>query len=302
MNRFSNRIVRDLAWVIASPPLISGNYNDTHWWSHEDCLNEFGDCLASLIELDKNPTPLIEHIEKLKSKRLGLRFESFIAYWIIISPNFELVAQNIQIIEQFKKGNHTHGELDFIIKDIKTKKIIHLEVAVKFYLGTSPYEDPYRWFGTNTTDQLGKKTDHLKQHQTQLSESFTEHLRSLGYSIDIKHCILKGRLFYPQEINTEPKGITSNHLRGRWSQETTNYDKKLVCALDKLNWLSTLNHADLQNCRLGTGLTKMDKAQCYVLAKQNSIGIESSLEDDLGGILKEVERFFYLPENFTFPD
>jgi hypothetical protein len=118
MNQFSNRLVRDLAWVIASPPLVSGNFNDTHWWSHSDCLAEFEDCLPTLKSLDKDPAPLIAHLDKLTSGRLGLRFESFIAYWITISPNYELLAKNIQIIDALKKGRHTHGELDFIIRDI----------------------------------------------------------------------------------------------------------------------------------------------------------------------------------------
>ena len=123
LNRFSNRLVRDLAWVIASPPLLAGNYNDTHWWSHANCLTEFEVCLPALLALDKDPSPLIEHFEKLKSGRLGLRFEHFIAYWLIISPNYELLTQNLQIIEPIvsphKKGSHTHGELDFIIRNTR---------------------------------------------------------------------------------------------------------------------------------------------------------------------------------------
>ncbi len=290
MNRFSHRLVRDLAWVIASPPLISGNFNDTYWWSYENCLDEFNDCLPALIDLDKNPDSLIQHFEILKSKRLGLRFEHFIAYWLMISPNFKLIAQNIQIIEPFvsphKKGSHTHGEIDFIIQEVQTKKVIHLEVSVKFYLGSAPYENPYRWFGTNTNDQLGKKVDHLKQHQTQLSNNFSSYLKNIGYIIDSKQCFLKGRLFYPQGVDTPPQDITDNHLRGRWTQSQTALSEGLLFPLDKTDWLAVLSHDDLHQRSLKKGLQINEKALCYVNATQG---------------FEETERVFYLPADFHFP-
>lgn len=287
MNRFSHRLVRDLAWVIASPPLISGNYNDTHWWSHENCLNEFNDCLPALLALDKDPSPLINHFETLKSKRLGLRFEHFIAYWLMISPNFEFIAQNIQIIEKMKKGSHTHGEIDFIVQDLQTKKIIHLEVSVKFYLGSKPYEDPYRWFGTNTNDQLGKKADHLKQHQTQLSKNFSGYLNNLVYSIDSKQCFFKGRLFYPQGIDAPPQNIADNHLLGRWTQSQIASSERRLFPLDKTDWLAQLSHDDLYQRSLKSKPPKNEKALCYVNATQG---------------FKEIERVFYLPADFHFPN
>jgi len=290
MNRFSHRLVRDLAWAIASPPLVSGDFNNTHWCSHADCLNEFNDCLPALVALDKDPAPLIEHFEMLKSKRLGLRFEHYIAYWLMISPNFSLIAQNIQIIEPYvspyKKGSHTHGEIDFIIKDLQTEKIIHLEVSVKFYLGSAPYENPYQWFGTNTNDQLGKKVDHLKQHQTQLSNNFSSYLDNLGYSIDSKQCFLKGRLFYPQGIEISPQGIADNHLRGRWTQSQVAPSEGLLFPLDKNDWLAELSHDDLYQRSLKSKSLRNEKALCYVNATQG---------------FKEIERIFYLPEDFHFP-
>ncbi len=287
MNRFSSRLVRDLAWVIASPPLVSGSFNNTHWWSYSDCLAEFEDCLSALIELDKNPSPLAEHLDKLETGRLGLRFESFIAYWLIISPNYELIAQNIQIIETLKKGSHTHGELDFIIRDIHTDKFIHLEVAVKFYLGTESYDDPFRWFGTNTSDQLGKKVEHLKQHQTQLGDKFSDYLKERGYNIDNKQCLLKGRLFYPQGSDTAPQGVTENHLQGHWIQSPVIKENELLFPLDKINWLAELNKNDLYEQILETQFPKREKALCYAQVTQG---------------FKEVDRVFYLPDKFRFPD
>jgi len=137
LKAFKNREVRDLAWTIVSPPLVSGDLNDTHWWCFEDCLTEFNDCLSELKALDKHPDPLIQHLSTLKNQRLGSIFEGYVGYWLKISPNYREIKQNIQIIED----NHTYGEIDFLIEDLHTHETIHLEVAVKFYLGSKPYED-----------------------------------------------------------------------------------------------------------------------------------------------------------------
>jgi len=290
MDRFSNRAVRDLAWVIASPPLVSGDHNNTHWWNHPDCLIEFNDCLAALEQLDKDPTPLITHLALLNSKRLGLHFESLVAYWLMISPNYELIAQNIQIMEALAKGSHTLGEIDFIIRHLKTDEVIHLEVAVKFYLGSPPYDNPMRWFGTNTKDQLGKKVDHLKQHQTQLSIKYPEHINKLGYHIDKHECFLKGRLFYPTASDIPPEGVSNNHLRGRWIQSSdgnNGHENKLLYPLEKLEWLAQFNQSDFDSKNLENGFRKEERAKCYIQATKTK---------------QEIERVFYLPGSFKFPN
>lgn len=283
--RFTNRCVRDLAWVIASPPLVSGEFNQTQWWSHAQCLAEFNDCLSALLALDKNPAPLLAHLESIKSRRLGLRFEGYLSFWLLaISPNYTLLAQNIQLNEFVNRLKRTIGEVDFIIKERQSGKIIHLEVAVKFYLGTAPYSDPYRWFGTNLNDQLGKKLDHLKQHQTQL---LINHPEKINYSIDERHCIIKGRLFYPENQKASPEGIADNHLRGRYllqQQQKTSTQTELIL-LDKMEWLAEFSHEDISERKTQSHFSISNRAHCYALTSNNI----------------EMYRIFYLPDNFKFP-
>ena len=285
---FQHRLVRDLAWVIASPPLISGNYNDTHWWQHKDCLEEYRSLLPHLKALDKDPTPLIKHLTSLKSQRLGLRFEALVAYWLAHSPNFNLLAHSIQLID---KG-HTYGELDFIIEDKHRSTIIHLEVAVKFYLGSPPCNNPYRWFGTNIQDQLGKKTDYLKTVQTQLTDRFPQLTQQTGFNIEEKQCLLKGRLFYPRNLQTPPVGINSNHLRGSWTQSEHWQDTQhSLYPLDKKMWLAELTHHDIEAHKKLHHFENMETARCYAILEKNS-----------EGQYHEVHRTFYLPEGFSFPE
>ncbi len=292
-NDFKQPCVRDLAWVIASPPLVSGSFNQARWWNRQQCLKEFHDCLPALQALDKKPQPLIDHLNLIKSKRLGLYFEGLVSFWLsFISPNYRLLAHNIQLFETLEKGKHTLGEIDFIIQEIKTAKTIHLEVAVKFYLGTVPLEDTYHWFGTNTKDQLGRKLDHLKQLQTQLSKI---HPELLDFNIDERHCLLKGRLFYPQGLDQAPAGISKAHLRGRWLYASQNCHDQLLIPLDKNNWLAELNHAEIKQQLAKQAPNKLfnnepARATCY------SITAKDKREK-----YRELERLFILPDDFTFP-
>ena len=289
LNQFSNRIVRDLAWAIASPPLVSGVIEDTVWWNSQDCMREFNACLTALLKLDKDPSLLIEHLGQLQSSRLGLYFEGLVSFWLKVSPNYQLLNQNIQIIED----GLTHGEIDFIVRDLQLQKTIHLEVAVKFYLGSPPYENPFRWYGTNTKDQLGRKLHHLQSHQTQLSDRYQNHFE---HKIDEKHCLIKGRLFYPFNTSTSPAGvgIADDHLRGRWKYTGNKSSDKNIIPIGKSRWLADLNHKDILECILSSAdsidLSNIRRAECYVKYSQ------------LNKQYNEKYRIFLLPDKFSFPN
>lgn len=290
VGQFKHRTVRDLAWVIASPPLVSGQLDDVHWWSYDDCLVEFNGCLDALYALDLNPEPLNLHLANLKNSRLGSIFEGFISYWLKISPNYQELYQNIQLIED----KHTYGEIDFIIEEISSKKIIHLEVAVKFYLGCEPYADSYRWFGTNTKDQLGKKIDHLISHQTQLTQKHPEQVKKYcEHHIDAKHCFIKGRLFYPEGSDESPRNLSldKNHLRGQWAFVDDSMHPNNIIHINKSHWLAELNTNDINDLQQinDKSLNTIDRAECFV---------ECEKIDDR---LVEKQRTFYLPNSFSFP-
>ena len=290
INQFKHRSVRDLAWVIASPPLVSGDIDGVRWWTHEECLSEFNDCLAELHALDKQPKPLIDFLDAIKNKKLGSVFEGLIQFWISISPNYQEKVHNLQIIED----KHTYGEVDFIIEELATSEIIHLEVAVKFYLGSEPYTDAYRWFGTTTFDQLGKKIDHLRVQQTQLSKNYPEQLKThFKKPIDQRHCIVKGRLFYPRNSDTAPQNLklAENHLRGRWCYVSERDESNKVIKINKSHWLAEFNQEDIKVSKYASeeSINRIDRAECYV----ETI--------NYGKLEKENQRIFYLPETFVFP-
>ena len=79
------------------------------------------------------------------------------------STNYKVLYENIQVIEAKK----TIGEIDFIIEQINTKKLIHVELAYKFYLfdpslSSMPLNN---WIGPNRNDSLKEKLEKLKRKQ-----------------------------------------------------------------------------------------------------------------------------------------
>ncbi|KAG1663448.1 UPF0585 protein [Nymphon striatum] len=204
-----------------------------------------------------DPMSCIKDFEELNALAKAEKFEALVAFWLNISPNYKLIQQNIQIIED----GITFGEIDFIIQEVNSGKIIHLEVCVKFYLGTDPYEDSYRWFGTNTKDQLGRKLDHLLHHQSQLKNKIA------------------------------PKGISSHHLRGSWMYGKDIAESKTTyLALNKTRWLSELNHQDIIELQEKPVEIFKDRIHCYI-----------EIDRDENNNFQEKDRVFFLPDEFTFP-
>lgn len=266
--------------MIASPPLVSGAFDGVHWWSGTDCNDEFEDCLPALRQLDQDPTALLQHLSALTSKRLGLRFEALVAFWLALSPNFAILRHNNQLIID----GITRGEVDFILKDLRNDKIIHLEVAVKFYLGTEPFDNSFRWFGTTLKDQLGKKVKHLRQRQTQLSKKYPEHF---PLAVDIRQCFMKGRLFYPNGQTLSPDTVARNHLKGAWCRRSTKHDtQKNLIPIDKDDWLARLSKEQISTRQHYADFLTLDTPQCYI-----------SVSDEG----EELERVFALPDGFEFP-
>jgi hypothetical protein len=95
--------------------------------------------------------------------RLGHLAEKVVSELIKASANYKLLFENVQIIE----NKNTIGEIDFIIEEIKTKQIIHLELAYKFYLfDPSLSSQPINnWIGPNRNDSLIQKLGKLKTKQ-----------------------------------------------------------------------------------------------------------------------------------------
>jgi hypothetical protein len=222
---FKQPAVRDLAFALASPPLLAHwpekltptqniDLPDFTFWQQY-----YFRYLPRLQELDDNPTALNQVLADLPSTRLGIRFEALLSFWLKDQSgawhDFELLAQNIQL----KDHKRTIGEIDFLIKNKLTGEIEHWELSLKFYLGEGHLE-PFEWRGLNDRDTFGRKIKHTVERQFNVTE--IEHDILGKQTIQKRRAVFKGRLFYPDEpLNSATpeshlEWLNPAHLRGSW--------------------------------------------------------------------------------------
>jgi hypothetical protein len=275
MTTFRHRCVQDLAWVIRSPPLISGHIAQTDWWGAGHFTQEYQACLADLVKLDLDPGALEKALSNVKSYRLGHYFEALVAFWLGISPHYRLLARQIPL----RNGTKTLGEIDFIIQDRKTGQIIHLEVAVKFYLGHGDLHNMTNWHGPGLKDRLDIKFEHLCRHQTQISR---KHPELVPYPVDTYACLLKGRLFYPPNQPAGTLFTAPAHPSGSWCHtppEISEQNSQLI-HLTKKNWLAPIE--DAGHHPAGLPPLPPAKPECFAHCYHG----------------REQRRLFILPANF----
>ncbi len=195
---FNHLIVRDLAWAIASSPLLVSEHDEllTDDWFQKVYLGY----LPRLYALDNQPGPLLAFMNK--TNRLGFYFEKLWHFFFLDHRNFEVLLAHYQVND----GKQTLGEFDFVVRDVKSGRITHYEVAVKFYLGyqLNKYSNKY-WYGANANDRLDIKLNHMLDHQSKLSAlpCTKQLLNDLNINIDDARIILKGRLYLAHNSNSQ---------------------------------------------------------------------------------------------------
>ena len=255
---FENPCVRDIAWACFGQNLINDfeALGDTKGVQH--CHITLTEARAQwLQQLDQDPTLLLDHLSGLRSPRIGLYFEALWQFFISQDPHLELLAHNLQVSQNKK----TYGEFDLIYRDSTTGRNYHLELAIKFYLNHSLSAnqgsfsaDFHYWLGPNAIDRLDIKTEHLLNHQVQLSTSDAGKaaLSLLGVDDVIQEIAIKGRLFYPYTINPEPSptALSSAHNYSHWLN-FSNLKVNIQCCeewliLDRSEWISPMYGEETQ--------------------------------------------------------
>lgn len=161
--------------------------------------------------------PIFEK-EFSKNLVLGKRVEYFFLLAIKASPEYELIANNIQINDE----NRTLGELDFIVKNLKTSKVLHIELMYKFYVYDPEFlQEMERWIGPNRKDSLLQKIEKVKTNQFPLlhTSETKKYLSSLDLSSeDIEQQLyFKATLFIPEKfMNKEFPNINKQSIAGYW--------------------------------------------------------------------------------------
>lgn len=303
LTRFRTPEVRDLAWVILSPPLLYIPNGRIYWPPSSWFLKNYLSCQEWLRHLDRSPEPLLERLGELTDRRLGKYFEALMRFWLENNQRYKLIAHNVQVGEKEK----TLGELDFIVQDQHLDKFFHWEVAVKFYLGYGETKQLRNWHGPNRKDRFDKKMDRLITHQTALGETAAGRifLKEQNITLSRSWVILKGQLFYPFQNGNKGESAPPLHVapevptKGWWMTESQFHycfqESPLVWfELNKRNWLSGIMDTERKKGESAYKLLKRWKSQ------HRKIPIR------IAGFLygEEKEQGFLVPENWanTPPD
>lgn len=246
--QFSHPVARDLAWVVASPALMSSRLDGFSALDFD--LDTTHGCIEWLTRLERQ-SPNLLAIDRNHFRRLGLYFEALIAFlfsqgWHDGVVPYRLLGRNIQVCE----GNVTVGELDMLLEDIKGNQI-HLECAVKFYLAHRPALGDWRnWVGPNGRDRLDIKLQRLLNHQLTLVGHPAAQELLIAQGIDPKNIasryFLRGRFFpHPESGQSLPVNSNPECLTGHWLHRESFAARFEGShgwrALQKLEWLGGLD-------------------------------------------------------------
>ena len=130
--------------------------------------------------------------------RLGHQIEYVFKQLLEYSAFYEVVLYNLQISQE----ERTIGEIDFILKDKKRDKLIHVELTYKFYIINPAISEPiHRIIGPNQRDKFFTKMEKIKNKQFPLLHSEEGSKALLDNNIDhlkIEHQVcFKAQLFQP---------------------------------------------------------------------------------------------------------
>ena len=211
------------------------------------------------VSFDRSLLSLPEQVSHIfLDQKLGHIYEDGFAELIERSDHYELLEKGLQIQSDCHR---TLGELDFLIRDLTNGELIHLELAVKFYLAVKSSDDLFLP-GPDARDNYFKKLQHLRSHQTTITQRFRCHLPQPYREEDIKpKQLILGCLFdhiNAQEL-AEPEYISSSVRRGKWLRQSEFYqhysENELVAIIPKYLWPVAVNDLD------GVSLERLDLGQ-----------------------------------------
>lgn len=241
LSSFDNLNVRNLFWLLFSPNLINehsikgvpsfpDNWLDK-WYEHSEDF---------FIELNENSSKLDEFINESNSYRLGIYAERLLQYFFENFSETRLLLCNYQVFN----GKTTIGEIDFVIE--WEDWLLHIELAVKYYLLNEDKNKLHEWIGPSGKDNLGKKIEKVKKHQLKLSQN--ENFVNSTQLSPTSFFMLKGMLFSPFQTDFEaPNWLNQNIDKRnymRWTdfkdfaEKNKNIDQFVL--LLRPNWMASL--------------------------------------------------------------
>jgi len=298
---FRHQVTRDLAWVIASPPILHCQGKDRV--NDDWCRFAFYDRIPWLRELDRDPSGILAWLETRKSRLLGVYFELLIEYWLSHWRRMALHAFRLPL----KDADRVIGEFDFLFRDRFLDRDYHWETAVKFFLRYRHAQAQDEWLGPNPRDTLPRKYNKVFGHQLTLSARPVAQavLQRLGIKSLQPKAFFKGYLFdhigdRAKSLQPLPSDISPNHLAGWWCYVS---ERRALMrgngvyrwvSLARLHWLSPVYSREL----LG-----MKPEECLAMIEAHFDGsskplLLAELEQGSDGVWRENSRGFIVANHW----
>ncbi|WP_158936743.1 DUF1853 family protein [Burkholderia sp. S171] len=245
---FHDPAVRDLAWLLFSPDLLSASRAGAPLACPAATEKERETTLVWLTALDRDPAALHAQVHKPSLTRLGFYAEALLEHFLTHGPHARLIAANIPL----RTAERTLGEVDFLLENVRGERL-HWELAVKFYLHIGEGDGAAtlaHYVGPNLQDRFDLKHARLLNHQLGLSAH--DEFASLGFEGPWRaELFVKGRLFYRDDslgsglsrnlaLNPPPE-LAVDHLRGWWKTASEWQDSKadgVFASLPRLGWMA----------------------------------------------------------------
>ncbi len=214
--------VRDLAWLLQTPDLLGtpfpGRPTLTELGLADPCVR-----CAWLNDLERYPRILESVTGPRLAGRLGLYHEALWHFLLAYAPGTHLLAHNLPV----RDGKRTLGEIDILYRLRDDPHPVHLELAIKYYLGLpqgpgAAYSQA-RWIGPGCADSLAIKRQRTIVSQLPLSR--TPHAQAVltPYADQPPHqrLAIPGVLFQPWSPDTglvlpRPREASPDALTGDW--------------------------------------------------------------------------------------
>lgn len=165
---------------------------------------QFGIAQFEFPEMDLStfvPKPIPERI------RLGHRMEDVCKQLIEFHPDYEILIHNLPI----KDGKRTIGEIDFILRESNSQRLVHVELTYKFYIINPEISEPiHRLMGPNKRDMFFTKMEKIKNEQFQLLH-VPQGVAALG-KIGIDHKEVTHKVCYKAQL-FRSYGANTSHIR-----------------------------------------------------------------------------------------
>jgi uncharacterized protein len=295
---FRHPLVADLAWAMASPPLLlpaalrKASILDEYWNNRQWQLH-----YRWLCALDHEPASIEEFMTAHPHSLLGRRFETLLQFWFLYSPHFHLLDTGIL---WHREGN-TIGESDFLIQPEDESLPWHLEVACKYYIAKENSSSWHAWWGPNGTDRLDIKMQKLEQQVVGMqTPEAALYLRERGLPTPARKALIKGYFFIPYHLlgrHSSPRHAHPKHGGGWYASisEATRFSDSYPqwLLLPKERWMSPFA-APMTTATPITGIEMVDQCRTYLIERRRSPLVVQVAENN--GWWTEVSRGFIVPD------